>query len=659
MFLHSGASLHGHEFSLKPASAEAQAGARRSPLLFSPFRPSPTRASTAPISSDPPQLRSCLPQQRPELRRRSPTIEEPVVRFHEPLVVEEIKLDPASATVTVASSVTEADGSCSEAEGSESGRTVAVPVAKSAGRRRQKQARRTNTFCIARPPPRLVKKRLMQQIRPKLLLQLHQISADRRPTPVLDVFPAATIASPVVGGRLAVRFPRVFGVGNKGSTLGSQDVILFRSEEYYSTSTCGSTTDVPTDDGSLSRRDLVAVLSPLRREDRTEIVLSDGRVWTARRLPNGSFEFQHTDDDGSTKTARWVKRGGSGTMSPSTVSVREFGGTDLSSPISISSCGTFGPPDYKYTFSVIDPTMRRHPIVASLTRDALNINETYTAISAKTASAEKDEDSGDETETEEPAPKSERHTLSVDESLRSLISITALWVTLCLDGVMPSSTDATRANGQSRSRSGSLNSQQASPLGSPNRRQTISCAPASSDSCQPVTLPQRATSTGAAYMQRRIQMSDASDSDRSASRSNSKGRRVLRGPFACRQASFSQPSTTPGGDGSPSTRPSSRDGKAADPASPPTLVAKHKRSASGEVMPTAPREPHQGRRVQSAFYASTPLHVPEREDDHYDADLAGLALQATRPEAHEEAAEQNALARKWKKFGQWIRRFGR
>ncbi|KAI6371122.1 hypothetical protein MCOR25_004056 [Pyricularia grisea] len=658
MFLHSGASLHGHEFSLKKsASAEAQAGARRSPLLFSPFRPSPTRASTAPINSDSPQLRSCLPQQRPELRKRSPTIEEPVVRFHEPLVVEEIKLESANATVTVASSVTEGDGSCSEAEGSELGRTLAVPVTKSAGRRRQKQTRRTNTFCIARPPPRLVKKRLMQQIRPKLLLQLHHISADRRPTPVLDVFPAATIDSPVVGGRLAVRFPRVFGVGSKGSTLGSQDVILFRSEEYCSTSTCGSTTDVPTDDGSLSRRDLVAVLSPLRREDRTEIVLSDGNVWTARRLPNGSFEFQHTDDEGSTKTARWVKRGGSGTMSPSNVSVREFGGTDLSSPISLSSCGTFGPTEYKYTFSVIDPTMRRHPIIASLTRDALNINETYTTVSAKPASAEKDEESGDETETEEPVIKSERHTLPVDENLRSLISITALWVTLCLDGVMPA-TDPTRGNGQSRSRSGSLNSQQTSPLGSPNRRQTISCASANGDSCQPVTLPQRATSTGAAYMQRRIQMSDASDSERSASRSNSKGRRVLRGHFVCRQASFGQSITAPGSDGSASTRPSSREGKPADPA-PSMFVAKHKRSASGEVMPTAPKEPHQGRRVQSAFYTTTPIKVPEHEDDHYDADLAGLALQTTKPEVNEEAVEQNALARKWKKFGQWIRRFGR
>lgn len=496
----------------------------------------------------------------------------------------------------------------------------------------------------------------MQQIRPKLLLQLHHISADRRPTPVLDVFPAATIDSPVVGGRLAVRFPRVFGVGSKGATLGSQDVILFRSEEYCSKSTCGSTTDVPTDDGSLSRRDLVAVLSPLRREDRTEIVLSDGNVWTARRLPNGSFEFQHTDDDGSIKTARWVKRGGSGTMSPSTVSIREFPGSDFGSPVSLSSCGTFGPTEYKYTFSVIDPTMRRHPIIASLTRDALNINESYTTICAKPASTEKDDDSGDETEAEEPVTKSERRTLPVDENLRSLISITGLWVTLCLDGVMPAM-DATRANGQSRSRSGSLNSQQTSPLGSPNRRQTISCAPASSDSCQPVTLPQRATSTGAAYMQRRIQMSDASDSERSASRSNSKGRRVLRGHFACRQASFGQTSTAPGSDGA-STRPSSRDGKLADP-TPAMFVTRHKRSASGEVMPTAPKEPHQGRRVQSAFYATTPIKVPEHEDDHYDADLAGLALQTTKPEANEEAVEQNALARKWKKFGQWMRRFGR
>lgn len=592
-------------------------------------------------------------------------------------MAEEIKLEPAvapTATSTAASSVADEDSSCSDGDGSDAESTVVAYVAKTPRRRRQKQPRRTDLFCIARPPPRLVKKRLMQQIRPKLLLQLHQISKDRRPTPVLDVFPAATIASSVVGGRLAVRFPRVFGVGRKGgSELGSQDVILFRSEEYCSTSSCHSTADVPTDDGSLSRRDLVAVLSPLRREDRTEIVLSDGQVWTAEQLASGSFEFRHTDEDGTVRAARWVRRSSSKPMSPSSLSVQESGGycsADLSSPTSLFNARLTSPDEYKYTFSVLDPTKRRHPVMASLTRDALDINETYTTISSiDPLLINKGEYGEDESENELIAPPAiERRTFHVDASLRSLISITALWVTLRLDGVMPS-VESTRNQVPSRSRSGSVTSQPISASSLPNQHRKVNStpiAPKSTDpQCQSDMLPRRATSTGAAYMQRRIQMSDASDSERSGGRIRVKARRVLSGDFSWRRVSLNAVVTDPEHEASTTVRPSSIDGKAPESwAVVPS--AKHTRQESGQTVIISTMEgefQHGSRSVQAITDQATPsVKLPdadETEHDHHNADLAGLASLTTKTETTPPpTGEEHAAAKGWKKFTKWIRRLG-
>ncbi|KLU88535.1 hypothetical protein MAPG_07520 [Magnaporthiopsis poae ATCC 64411] len=561
MFLHSGASLHGHEYSNRPAPGAGPALNRRSPLLRSPFAAPLARSNTAPPSAPqsrypppPPQparaaqttqprqqpLQSCLPQ-KPSSRLRRSTTEEPVVRFQEPLEVadgvsekHDSVLGPPSPAI-----VSEDEGSCSEA--SEVGSGSAQGTGRRRRRHRPRLPRKSSVFFLAKPAPKLVKKRLMkQQVRPKLLLQLHHLSVDKRPTPLLDIFPAATIAGPALGGRFAKRFPRVFGVTGDRNELGSQDVVLLRSEEYCTTADCEEG-PVPDDDedeeDNLNRRELVAILSPLRREDRTEIVLDNGNVWVAAPLANGSFEFTHTDTHGVNTTARWVRRS---QVIPTAPLANVHPCPDNSSPWATSV------EEYKYTFSIIDPLSRRHPIMATLTQNTLDVLENYTTVSSSygkyppsrsfghshSHGVSSDEDDDDE-DGGAPLPKPERQSKPVDAATRNIISITAVWVTLRLGGIMPASTERTmslRSGAASRARNGSIsgggpkspvNSSSAASSAAATRREDTAASGSQAPSMSgggggggASLLPRRATSTGAAFMQRRMQMSDASDSER-------------------------------------------------------------------------------------------------------------------------------------------------
>ncbi|EJT80329.1 hypothetical protein GGTG_00330 [Gaeumannomyces tritici R3-111a-1] len=590
MFLHSGASLHGHEYSNRPAPGAGPALNRRSPLLRSPFSAPLARSNTAPPSAlqsryAPPQpgrpaqtpqpqqqpLQSCLPQKQSS-RLRWSTAEEPVVRFQEqPELVDGMAekhdsvLGPPSPAI-----ISEDEGSCSEA--SEVGIGSANSGGRSRRRRKPRLPRKSSLFFLARPAPKLVKKRLMKQlVRPKLLLQLHHLSVDKRPTPLLDIFPASTIAGPALGGRFAKRFPRVFGVTGDRSELGSQDVILLRSEEYCTADDCelGPVHD-DDDEENLNCRELVAVLSPLRWEDRTEIVLDDGNVWVGESLANGSFEFTHTDAHGANTTARWVRRSPAKATTPSLPLANIQPCPDNSSPWATSV------DEYKYTFSIIDPLSRRHPIMATLTPNTLDVLENYTTVSSSYGKyppsrpfghghghgASSDEEEDDE-EGGAPLPKPERQSKPVDAATRNIISITAVWVTLRLGGIMPASTERTmslRSGGASRARNGSMNGGPKPPT---SRSGTPSAAAGREDTATPgpqtpavgggaSLLPRRATSTGAAFVQRRMQMSDASDSERAvagapSSGLRSKGRRVLSGDWnvsSWKRSSTPQPTTS-------------------------------------------------------------------------------------------------------------------
>jgi hypothetical protein len=442
MFLHSGASLHGHEYSNRHPSNQAQTAQRRSPLIRAAFGPTPIPRTAALPGAVKPALRTRRP-----VSEYVPRPADHVVRFQEPLSEPELEAEPATDTIARPvpnPTMSEDESSFSASELSDASQSKV----KKARRKRKRVPRTSTTYLLAIPPPRLGPKTvLFQQIRPRPLLQLQQLSAESRPRPAIDVCPSSMISTSVTA-LLSRKFPKI--VGRRGR-LGLDDIVLLKSEEYESAAR------EETAEGAAQRltgRALVAVLSPVKQQDRAEIVLDDGSVWVATPQRNGNYDFAHEDDLGNTTLARWVRRSVTTTTS-ATASV------DASSPAISPSTSTPPVPEYKYTFSIVNPLSRRHPVMASLTSTALDIQDYYTTVSSSygryppsrafssvisptsssigavppspstptpTLRNAYSDDEGDSVMLPSPAP--ERSTVAIHDALKNMISVTAVWVAL-------------------------------------------------------------------------------------------------------------------------------------------------------------------------------------------------------------------------------------
>lgn len=509
MFLHSGASLHGHEFHQIPQRKKPfLRSALPAPILrsstaydahFHPQRPAPkTRPASEvivrplsdlfnddlPLAPAPVLAPAPAP---PAVRAQAlASATPPVVRFKDLDLVEP---PPASPPMTEDEPFFY-DSDVSQASAS-------TPR----WRRRRATPRGSTTFLVARPAPKLVvTKALLKSIRPRLLLQLQELAAVQRPRPTIDVFPASLIAGPLAAARYIHRFPRMFGA--KGE-LGPRDLILLKSEDY--------TADVHDDDeGCHGRRQPVAVLSPVRGQGDAagEIVLDDGRVWTCSSQ-KGYYSFVHVNESGASLTARWVRRNpakrgssapGSRSVSPA-VSPKPFPG---SSDPTLEA-------DYRYTFSIINPLSRRHPILATLTPQSMEIYDDYTTPSTSSGrfppmrpvSGALDSVARDPplSPLSMDEPYVERQTHPIDEDTKKLIRVTGLWLALQL-GPSPSCVETVDAAPSSQELPAIT---QASTFsGSLPRRQTFSNTSSTPMPSQQRCL-KRAMSTGAAFLQRRRQ----------------------------------------------------------------------------------------------------------------------------------------------------------
>lgn len=377
------------------------------------------------------------------------------------------------------------------------------------GRRRRRSTRTSTTFHLAHPAPTLTQKQRLLQIRPKLLLQLQQISTDARPKPALDVLP-----STVVVPRLYKKFPRMFR--GKGE-LGCNDVMVVKSEEYE-TGVESNVEGSDSDEDGLANRDLVAVICLMPKDSggsqgKAEMVLSDGSVWIASPLPNGLFEFVSTSEHGIQTTARWVRR----SNRRQSVDMRE----------------AIVNHDVKFTFSIIDPSTRRHPILATLNEANLDIPDAYTTISPSTArhhpSSPPNTFAEETDQTADGKPRPERSTVLVDQSLRTLIQVTGVWLALRqgwspyfqYSDAMTVAKKQPGSGGRVRSMSLTPESGRLSPtptcasadsshtlgavLGGTIRRVSAIGCPSNGNSPQPEkgpTTPKRSVSTGTAFMQR-------------------------------------------------------------------------------------------------------------------------------------------------------------
>jgi hypothetical protein len=220
----------------------------------------------------------------------------------------------------------------------------------------KKRAPRSKTSYICARPVRPVDARTKHYLRPKVLLQLHQVIPSQRPKPTYEVIPFS-ILTPRSTRRLARTF-------NTRDRLCPNDLLVVKAEEY------GSNNEVPkSDEDRWGSRDVIGVICPGKSEkDATEICMDDGTSrWEVTNMANGGFEFNNTDEHGLTLRARWV-------LKP--VHSRRASGMSVASQLS----PTFPPgqDDKRYNFSAISASSRRHPVIANMNRTRIDVMDSYT-----------------------------------------------------------------------------------------------------------------------------------------------------------------------------------------------------------------------------------------------------------------------------------------
>ncbi|KAH6648154.1 hypothetical protein BKA67DRAFT_539971 [Truncatella angustata] len=535
MFLHSGASLHGHEYSNRDPPATGHASPRRNSLLRSSFGTPITRSPPKDSRSPSPSIRTTsLKKVRPRpVSDFSPAPPEHVVRFLEPV---EHELVPASTPEEMSEDESSTIVDISDSDTSR--------AASSTRRQRRLSTRQRTAYLLAQAPPTLNKKQRLLHIRPKLLLQLQQVPAGQRPVPAIDVYPSSGIVNTAIAAHLCRRFPRLSRIKSEKSI---QDVLLLKSEDYTASE---NDSDSDGDEESIKNRDIIAILSPLSGQDKAEIALPDGTVWVAAPRLNG-YEFTTIDKHGITTTARWIRRQ---TKSISTMPLTPPTSAPSSplSPSSITASAFPFPgsssPDCKFIFSFVDPSSRQHPIMATLQPSSLDISDTYTTVSRSCSkhpptSTQRRRTIGAEDEKESAH---QRTTRVVEDWQKSFIQISALWVALRngwvprfkpADFIPQNASTASLASTKVPKRTRSYTT--GSDVGTPTVPRNLtgrwrhSQPPLQEVSTfSPGILPRRATSTGAARMKRlnAERISEVTEiSDTSSTRS--KGRRVLSGEW--------------------------------------------------------------------------------------------------------------------------------
>ncbi|KAJ4331287.1 hypothetical protein N0V87_009280 [Didymella glomerata] len=223
---------------------------------------------------------------------------------------------------------------------------------------KKKAARPKTSYLLARPPP-TVHPRSKLHIRPKVQLQLHQVQAAQRPKPVYEVIPFALLAP-----RSTRRLARTF---NTRERLGHNDLLIVRAAAY------GQTDDEhKSDDERWGSREVIGVICPGKMErgqvvSHTEICMDDGTSrWEVTPMPNGGFEFNSLDAHGLAMKARWVNK------PPNS---RRISSQSITSQLSPGL-----PPakdDAKWNFSTITANSRRHPVIASMTKTRIDVNDSY------------------------------------------------------------------------------------------------------------------------------------------------------------------------------------------------------------------------------------------------------------------------------------------
>lgn len=288
------------------------------------------------------------------------------------------------------------------------------PLQATKSRRRSSQSK--TSYHIAHPAPSS-RHRQRFRIRPRTLLQLQRISNTSRPTPVFDVLPSVLFAP-----RLARRAPQIF----QRQGLGLDDLVVVHSQTQEPTIAAQNRSAQGVADECPNDHVVIATICQLKQKNgngqsRTELRFSHDSLWTANALRSGAYEFVCHQNGEARSIARWVPKRES-----------HVGGSMNTQDSRRTNAQAF-------KFSLIDTTSRRHPVIANMNRQSIDIYDRYSIPSTpRSAYQPTDTESVYSTgmvdcaeakfsECNEP----HKTVIETDVHLRSLVTVTGIWVALC------------------------------------------------------------------------------------------------------------------------------------------------------------------------------------------------------------------------------------
>lgn len=200
--------------------------------------------------------------------------------------------------------------------------------------------------------------------------------------------------------------------------LGPNDLIVVMSELYERTVASIPERPPSSEDDDEDHREVVATICQMLQDDalqrgKAEICLNFGPTWEATPLPSGSYEFVAQTEHGL-RIMRWALRAGRN---------RRMSAQPSSEPREDTK---------RFTFSVIDPNTRRHPVIASMTRNQLEVFDEYSTVTRSNTGPTTPSSAmsviSDLSDNDALDLNPDAKVVAVEDGLRTLIIITGIWV---------------------------------------------------------------------------------------------------------------------------------------------------------------------------------------------------------------------------------------
>ncbi|KAF2103654.1 hypothetical protein NA57DRAFT_50526 [Rhizodiscina lignyota] len=311
-------------------------------------------------------------------------------------------------------------------------------------RKKKKEARAKTSYTFCHPPPKGSHLSKLKS-RQRAVLQLHRVVPGSRPKPAIEVLPS---------GKSACKLGRHLTRLHKGKDrLGADDFVVIKAQEY----------DLPEEEDP-APDDVVGIICASCKNEshasgNAQLCLEDGSTWEAVPHARGRYDFISTDEHGLNRVVRWVPR-----------RVRRRQQTSgASTPM--------GPPpapeEVVYRFSTIDLRSRRHPVIANMTANSLDISNTYytprasvsgTSVETEPISRTPNSTPDEGQDEDNSRLAGDREAIQTTDLLHSLILLSGIYVALRNNWSPHFSYKTNKTNDKTISRAGS----RAGSIHSPN-----------------------------------------------------------------------------------------------------------------------------------------------------------------------------------------------